>query len=396
MPNGGTMSGSSTTIDYTDVSVQAGGFVSSRFTEAQQYASNAWSEANEYLNNLVTVVTHPNVDTSIVVPFDYTGTDLAIGDHGAKPSLPTFDTDMSFSRPSLGTLKPLPSFDFLTSDLDTLRNGIINKLINVLDEGATGLDPVVEQAIYDRALGRQETENKRLYTEAEQYFSARGFELPTGALAGRLQEINIEITRNNSNLNNDIMVEQAKLAQANFQFVIEKGAAVVVQLTELSINAVIQYNKGIVDVFSAEVEAYKQEINSVLSKIEAVSKAYLAEAEVYKASAGVDSADIMAQVEIAKISLQEAMTRAELELKRVSVEEEAAMKLHQLQVAAYESGSKVTSQIVASALSAVNASANYGFSGSLGASSSYNASYDSSKQVVPGSQTSYIHTFKEM
>jgi len=382
-------------IDYTAVSDQARGFVSSRFSEAQQYAKNAWDEANSYLGNLVTVVTHPSVDTSVAVPFNYTGTALAISDHGTKPVSPIFDTAMPFVRPVLGEVNPLPSFNFLTSDFDTLRNGIISRLISTLEPGATGLDPAVEQAIYDRALGRQELANAKLYTEAEQYFSARGFELPTGALSSKLQEISIEVARNNSNLNSDILVEQAKLEQSNFQFAIEKGAAAVVQLTELSITSVIQYNKGTIDVFTAEAEAYKQEINSVILKIEALSKVYASEADVYKASAAVDNADIMAQVEIAKISLQEAMTRAELELKRVSVEEEVAMKLHQLQVTAYESGSKVTSQIVASALSAVNASANYGFNGNLGASSSYNTSNDGTKSVVPGSQTSYIHEFKE-
>lgn len=383
-------------IDYADVSKQAGGFVSSRFTEAQNYAKDAWAEANDYLSDLVTVVTHPEVDTTVAIPFDYTGTELTIKDHGSKPKTPVFDTAMSFVRPTLGNLKALPNFNFLTADLDTLRNGIIDKLIANIEEGATGLDPVVEQAIYDRAKGRKDIENSRMYDEATAYFSARGFELPTGALAGRLQEVSIEMARNTSNLNNDIMVEQAKLAQSNFQFVLEKGAAVVTQLIELSISSVIQYNKGTIDVFVAEVERYKQEISSVITKIEALAKAYASEASVYKASAEVDNADIAAQVEIAKISLQEAMTKAELELKRVTAEEEIAMKLHQLQVAALESGSKVTSQIVASALSAVNASANYGFSGSLGASSSYNTSFDASKSNVPGSQTSYIHTYKEI
>lgn len=379
--------------DAAVVAGQASQFVSARFLEAQTYAANAWGEANAYLSNLVTVVTHPSVDTSVVVPLSYTGESIAIAAHGTKPTTPVFDSTITVSRPAIGTLKPLPEFDFLTSDLDTLRNSIIDKLMALVADGTTGIDPTVEQAIFDRAKSRQEVDNARLYTETEQYFSARGFAVPTGAMSARLQEINIEIARNNSYLNSDIAIEQAKLAQTNFQFVVEKGSAIITQLTELSLKAVLDFNRGTIEVFTANVEAYKQEITRVLSLIEAQSKIYTAEAEVYKAVASVDNADIAAQVEIAKISLQEASLKAELELKRVSTELEAAMKLHQLQVAAYESGSKVTAQVVASALSAVNASANYGFSGSTSLGYNTTNSYDKTKaEQTTSEQHVYNHT----
>lgn len=369
---------------------EADQFVTARFNEAQSYAANAWAEANSYLSQLVVVATHPAVNTNVSVPFNYTGDAITIASHGTKPATPIFDTAFNFTKPSLGTLKQLPLFDILTSDLDTLKAGIITKLITVIEEGATGLDPVVEQAIFDRARSRQETDNLRLYTEAENYFAARGFEMPTGALSAKLQEINIEITRNNSNLNNDVMIEQAKLAQSNFQFVVEKGASVVTSMVELGFKSVIDYNKGTIEAFIAQLEAYKQEISTVLTKIDAQAKVYSAEAEVYKSCAQVDNADISAQVEIAKISLQEAELRANLELKQVDIELEAAMKLHQLQIAAYESGSKVTAQVVASALSAVNASASYGFSGGASINGGYTTTYDATK-AVEQHQTQHIY-----
>jgi len=370
---------------YTQVENAAEGadqFVSARFLEAQTYAANAWDEANSYLSQLVTTVTHPAIDTTVSVPLNYTGGDIVIASHGEKPGKPVFDTDFPFNRPALGTLKALPSFDLLTSDLVTLRSDIITRLLEFIEVGSTGLSAEAEQAIFDRARGRQEIDNARLYTEAEEYFAARGFEMPTGALSAKLQEINIEIARRTSDLNNDIMTEQAKLAQTNFQFALEKGATIVTNMIELSFKSVIDYNKGTIDAFLGQVEEYKQEINSVLAEVEAKSKVYLAEAEVYKANAAVDNADIVAQVEIAKLSLGEAQVKAELAIKEVDIELEAALKLHQLQVAAYESGSKVTAQIVASALSAVNASANYGFSGSASIGGSYSTSYDATKGVA--------------
>jgi hypothetical protein len=98
---------------------------------------------------------------------------------------------------------------------------LLARILNDLTIGATGLDPIVEQEIYDRALARQAIENDRVQREIEDYFSTRGFDLPTGAMAGRLQEQANEISRNNLELNGKIMIEQADLAQKNSQFIID-------------------------------------------------------------------------------------------------------------------------------------------------------------------------------
>lgn len=367
----------------------AGQFVNSKFQEAQEYAENAWLEANRYLRALSTAVVHSGIDTSVNIPFSYSGDAIVIGAQGERPITPDLSYTLPSGRPALGLLKELPAFSYLTESIDTCRVMLLDKIQAMITEGGTGLPPEVEQAIFDRAKGRQELDNARMYTEAEQYFSSRGFELPTGALASRLQEINIEIARNNSNLNNDILTAQAKLAQDNLHFVVQQGAATVIAMMESSIKAVIDSNKGTIDVFVAGIEAYKTELSAVLGEIDAKTKIFMAEADVYKSISQVNMADITAQVEVAKIGLQEASIRAELKLKEASIELDAVLRLHQLQVNAMDAGSKVTSQIVASALSAVNASANYGFSGSAALGASSTSAYSNSKDVKE------IHTWDE-
>lgn len=367
----------------------AGQFVNSKFREAQAYAANAWKEANDYLKALSTVVVHSGIDTKVSVPFNYTGSAIVIGAQGERPITPDLTYTLPANTAALGLLKELPSYSYLTDPIDTCRVMLLDRIQELLEEGCTGLPPEVEQAIFDRAKGRQDLENARMYTEAEQYFSSRGFDLPPGALAGRLQEINIEITRNNSNLNNDVMVAQANLAQQNMHFAVKEGAATVIAMMESSIRAVIDSNKGTIDVFVAEIEAYKTELTAVLSEIEAKTKIFMAEADVYKAISQVNMADITAQVEVAKIGLQEASIESELRLKEASIELDAVLRLHQLQVTAMEAGSKVTSQIVASALAAVNASANYGFSGSANLGASSTSSYSRTKEHKE------IHTWDE-
>jgi len=355
--------------------------VSSRFSSAQEYAAGAWAAAQASLLALQSLVLHPSFDGAIDVSFDYDGDDIVIGSHGDKPEKPDINTDFDFEKPVLGTMKELPSFDYLVSSIDEAREDIITRIIDTLVEGATGLDPTVEAMIWERARSRQEVENLRQYLEAEQYFSARGYELPPGALAGRLQEIAIEIARNNSYLNNDITVEQAKLAQTNSQFVIEKGAMVVIEMMKSSLSSVLDYNKGTIEKFMGEVERYKSDISGKISEIEGKTKVYMAETEVYKAGASVDNADIAAKIDINKLKLSEAQIQSELDLKEAQLELDAAEKVFTLQVEAIKANSQILSQVVASALSGVNASASMGFSGgaSLSESAGYGWSWDETK-----------------
>jgi hypothetical protein len=356
--------------------------VHSSFTSAQGYAAGVRAEAIAALNSLNSLIMHPNIDGNVGIAFDYTGDAIDDVSHRDKPEKPNIDSTFDFEKPVLGTMKEIPAFSYLTSSIDEAREDFIARILLVLEEGATGLDPVVEQQIWDRARGRQEIENLRQYAEAESYFSARGYVLPPGALAGRLQEIAIEIGRNNANLNNDITIEQAKLAQSNFQFVIEKGSNMVLDMMKASISSVLEFNKGTVEIFSAEVERYKQEIQTKLATIDGLTKIYMAEADVYKSAASVDNMDTTAQIEINKLKLQEASTKAEIDLKEATIELDAATKVFTLQVEAMKANTTVLSQIAASALSGINASASYGFSGgaSMSEGNNFSHTWDQTKQ----------------
>jgi hypothetical protein len=358
-----------------------GELVESSFGQAQQYASDVRREAVTALATLNNTVMHPVLNEDVDVTFDYTGDEIATNFQEDKPIKPEIDFNFDFIKPILGNIKEIPEFSYLTSSIDTARADFISRILDVLREGATGLDPVVEQQIWDRARSRQEIENARQYTEAETYFSSRGFTLPPGALAGRLQEIAIEIARNDSYLNTDITTKQAELAQSNFQFVLEKGSAIVLDMMKTSISSVIEYNKGTIEVFSAELEIYKQEIQTKLATIEGIIKVFVAEADAYKSVASVDNMNITAQIEINKMKLQEATVQAEIDIKEVTLELDAATKVFTLQVEAMKANATILSQIAASALSGINASASYGFSGgaNLSESDGYSHTWDHTK-----------------
>lgn len=184
---------------------------------------------------------------------------------------------------------------------DTLLAKVIDGIVN----GGTGLDPDVEQAIFDRAKHRQLYENDKAYREAEQYFAARGFILPPGAMAAKLQEISEAILRENTDLNEKIMIEQADLAQKNTHFMLEMGRqaeGILRDFHNQQENRSLDAAKTLVDSSVAIVNAHIARFNSQVEKYKADAsifrervQAALAEVELYKAE--MEGSKVHAQIQ---------------------------------------------------------------------------------------------------
>jgi len=97
---------------------------------------------------------------------------------------------------------------------------LLARLLNDLSAGATGLDATVEAEIIARAQARQDIVDDKQEQETLEFFSSRGFDLPTGAMTAATAELANERARNRSDLNGKILIEQAELAQKNSQFII--------------------------------------------------------------------------------------------------------------------------------------------------------------------------------
>ncbi|MBE9570767.1 MAG: hypothetical protein IMF11_09070 [Proteobacteria bacterium] len=182
---------------------------------------------------------------------------------------------------------------------------LLSKVLNDIRNGGTGLGALVEEELYDRALQRQETENERLYLEVENFFEARGFTLPPGAMAGRLAEAAREISRNNTTINAEIMIDQAKLAQTNTHFMIDKGVQLEGILRDFFnqlANRAFEAAKIIatvgIEIFNAKVNKFNAEVQKYQSEavvFDARVKAALTQAEIYKTQ--IDACEVMSEVQ---------------------------------------------------------------------------------------------------
>ena len=135
-------------------------------------------------------------------------------------TIPEFDV----SAPEFTLESPGNSFVYsegvYESDLlDAAREWLEDQFTN----GSTGLDAEVEQAIIDRAEARQQLKHAAKYNEANEYFAGMHHTLPPGALSGRLLEIQEQIGQEEQQLSDDVLIEQAKLAQANTHFVVQQA-----------------------------------------------------------------------------------------------------------------------------------------------------------------------------
>lgn len=210
--------------------------------------------------------------------------------------------------------------------------------------GGTGLDPAVEQAIWDRARSRETSIAQANVDEVMRAGDALGYQLPSGALAAQLRAAQQDYFDKLSGLSRDVAIKQAELEQANLKDTIESGMRMEGMLIDYSVkieqlsfevakayadNAVQLYNasldefKTLLAGYESYASVYKTIIDSQLAKVE-VFKAQLAGeqakadvnrslVEQYKASVEAG----MAQVEIYRAQVGAAQTLVQLEQAKI-------------------------------------------------------------------------------
>ena len=221
-------------------------------------------------------------------------------------TLPVFDADA-----------PEPMFVWNEAEYSSdILDALNIKLLNDIANGGSGLSEETEQAIYDRATSRQTVANEAEFTKTLNFWADRGHTVPPGALNGALVEMRARIVKVFEDLNNDILVQQSKLAQENTHFIISTA---------------IVYEKNLMDrtnqVQQRAYDAARYTTEFAIILYEVKVKAYLGELEAYKTYALVFESRIRA--EIAKAEFY----RAQIEGLKLNIElQQAAVSLYRAQI----------------------------------------------------------------
>lgn len=426
-----------------------------KFADAKLYAGEAFTSADGYLEILSALfagAAMPDVDISYA--FQQSVLDAEI--ESKRPVEPTDDelTPTLPTLPSLGAIEGvvIPSVDLPVDDtgelvaafnfdeaayISALLAAVKVKLLAFVEDGGTGLGADVEAAIWARAQARQDIVNEKTYNEALNYFAAKGFTIPPGALAGRITEALAEQTRANAQLNYEIMIEQAKLAQdmtkhtltisvqlegVEKQFASSvatraldkaKTAVTVIvdvynakvaayaarsetartqaQVAEITANVQIATNLNTVEIYRAGMDAYKAQVVAELGIIESVAKVYGYKIAGYEADAKVAVAVLEAQISKFEAEVTQANNQTTLSLKEAELTLNSYLGALAIQEKAAEGSASIAAQLAASALNSVNASTSLGYNVGLSRSDGVTARQAVSNAASLQERHTYIH-----
>ncbi len=250
-------------------------------------------------------------------------------------ALPEFD-----AVPGLAPDAPSASFEYAELEYNTaLLTGMNAKLADmVADMTATGIDPDVEDAIWNRAADREAMLTHRATGEALRLMKSRGFRIPEASLVRVVQQALQQGLQRSSSFERAVAVERARLQQANFRFSIETSVSLesrmidkanaamarMLDAAKSTVQAEIQMFNAQVQLFTAEVQAFgmkaevfKIRLQAALARIEV----YRAELEAQRAIADVNDQKIAiykAQIEGVRTIVATYSTRVDAAKEQIS------------------------------------------------------------------------------
>ncbi len=167
--------------------------------------------------------------------------------------------------------------------LDCIREELCSRL-----EGGTGLNPNVEQAIWDRGRDREHTASLQAERNLLVEQAGSGLNRPSGALQAALDNIRMETQAKLIELSREIMIKQAELEQENFKFSMQQAIA---------LENILMREFNNIQNRALDVARFKFQILIDVYKIK-LSK-YQAELELFKAS--VQAFELKLKAELSKL-----------------------------------------------------------------------------------------------
>ena len=288
----------------------------------------------------------PDIDTDITVPTAPTinAIDAPVVTVPSLPevpdiTIPTFDEEFEgIDPPAIEDLAQryidehdsiLPEFkDFVESNVagwvsdyapeyhDALAK-LEAKISNDMD-GGTAMSDAIEQAIFDRAKDRAETERTRLDKEVVLQASKRGFSILPGSTLCGLKH-NQQLTAENvSNAAIEVSIERARLEQQHIQFVMEMSN----QIRNYMVGAFLQYAGILLNTNQQAMTYSKDIVEAVVEEYNAILKVYDLKMRLYEVLARVYEVRVksaLAELEEYKISVEAAKLEMEVEKLEVDV-----------------------------------------------------------------------------
>jgi chromosome segregation ATPase len=211
--------------------------------------------------------------------------------------------DFNIVRPDFDALMPSGHLDNnYYADVDTRRAQALTELrTSDLDGqavrarwgemilGGTGLPIPIEQALFDRALQREEMSAQQAVNQAHQEWAARGFSLPGSTLLARVSEAHNANRAARAQINREVTIQYHNQEIENLRFAVQQGVALEAQWAsqfsqayELArqtadgfyrvavavLESRIARLRAALEIYQADIQAFRDRIQIELSKLE--------------------------------------------------------------------------------------------------------------------------------
>lgn len=218
-----------------------------------------------------------NIFEDVVTPPPFTPTiDLAA----------TFKSDYDSNLASLETWVRGLMTDWMNTYFPTLNPALgvaeDSWLLNVVNNGYSGIPAALELAIWERARAKEMVEAVRLEEEAMMQFSSRGFSMPPGILAGRVLQVQQEAANKSATIARDLAIKQIEIA---------------VDMVKFAIGEITKLRLGIAQALADYIRAW-------MALPQAASDIAKAKAEMQRVLWNSSADYIRAQVSIAQLDLE--------------------------------------------------------------------------------------------
>ncbi len=222
--------------------------------------------------------------------------------------------------PTLTAVEPtlreyVPGAAYTSALLEALKTSLKDRFVN----GGTGLNPAVENAIWDRGREREARSAAESFLKLDE-MEAMGFSMPPGVYLDAHLKIMTEMDYANRGNSREIMIKQAELEQSNVLAALTTATQLEGELINYS-NSVEQRlfestkyaTEAGIAIYNAKVQAYAAYLEAYKTKVqiyEALIRAEIAKVDAYKAQVEAESAK--AQINTALVEQYKAQVEAAL------------------------------------------------------------------------------------
>lgn len=199
------------------------------------------------------------------------------------------------------------------------------EVIRRLWSGGSGIPPAVEQAMFERAASREDMVAQREIDAVAEEFSTRGFTMPTGMQAARVDQMRQDLAVKKLGLNRELTIKLAEFQVENVKFAVQQGIAAENVFVNLFLNAA----QRLFDAAKYEIEAKLSVYNAQVALFNAQTAAFQTRASVF---------DTLVKAELSKIEVFRAEIEAELARGQLN---EQSVRVYTARIQAVQAGVEI-------------------------------------------------------